>query len=94
MTTVATNVRGEVIDADSNGFTVRSETTVAADRLAVYVASVANIGEWWSSDHTVSGNAHIEDVEWHSESNDTSHTFVRRQPNLASAGCYKPSANR
>jgi hypothetical protein len=57
MTTVATNVRGEVLDADSNGFTVRSETTVAADRLAVYVVSVANIGEWWSSDHTVSGNA-------------------------------------
>lgn len=53
----ATNVRGEVVDADSNGFTVRNETTVAADRLAVYVASVANIGEWWSNDHTVSGNA-------------------------------------
>ncbi len=47
----------EVIDADSNGFTVRHTATISADRLAVYVATVANIGEWWSSDHTVSGNA-------------------------------------
>ena len=47
----------EVIDADNNGFTVRHSTTISADRLAVYVALVGNIGEWWSSDHTVSGNA-------------------------------------
>jgi hypothetical protein len=47
----------EVIDADSNGFTVRNTVTIAADRLAVYVAAVANVGDWWNSDHTVSGNA-------------------------------------
>ncbi len=49
--------RGEVVDADSNGFTVRNTTMIAADRLAVYVAAVANVGDWWNSDHTVSGNA-------------------------------------
>jgi len=47
----------EVLDAASNGFTVRSTVTIAADRLAVYVAAVASVSEWWSSDHTVSGNA-------------------------------------
>ena len=49
--------RGEVVDANSNGFTVRNTTTIAADRLATYVAAVANVGDWWSSDHTISGNA-------------------------------------
>lgn len=54
---VSANAHGEVVDSGSNGFTVRNETLIAADRLAVYVAAVTNIGQWWSSDHTVSGNA-------------------------------------
>lgn len=47
----------EVIDADNNGFTVRNTVTIAADRLAVYVAAVANIGDWWNGDHTMTGNS-------------------------------------
>lgn len=47
----------EVVDASSNGFTVRSTETIAADRLATYVALVSDIGYWWNGDHTVSANA-------------------------------------
>lgn len=50
-------VHSEVLDAESNGFTVRHEVIIAADRSAVYKATVSRIGEWWNSDHTVSGNA-------------------------------------
>lgn len=50
-------VRAEVIDAASNGFTVRHSVAIAADRQTVYQAAVANIGDWWSSEHTVSGDA-------------------------------------
>jgi uncharacterized protein YndB with AHSA1/START domain len=47
----------EVLDAAPNGFTVRYQVEVAAERLAVYEAAVTQIGAWWSSDHTFSGNA-------------------------------------
>lgn len=47
----------EVLDAAANGFTVRHQVIVAADRLAVYNAAVGEVGLWWSSDHTVSGDA-------------------------------------
>jgi hypothetical protein len=56
-TSGATAVRAEVLDAEANGFTIRHSVTIAADRQSVYKAAVANIGDWWSSDHTVSGNA-------------------------------------
>lgn len=47
----------EVLDADINGFSVRYSTVVNADRMTVYGAAVDQIGTWWNSDHTVSGNA-------------------------------------
>ena len=47
----------EVMDSAPNGFTVRYEVEVAAERPVVYAAAVAQVGEWWSSDHTVSGDA-------------------------------------
>ena len=50
-------VSAEVLDAAANGFTVRHQVAVAADRLTVYDAAVGSVGRWWSSDHTVSGNA-------------------------------------
>jgi len=55
--TISNIARGEVLDSDTNGFTSRNTTTIAADRLVAYVAVVSDIGNWWSSDHTVSGNA-------------------------------------
>lgn len=50
-------VRGEVLDADQNGFSVRYSMTVNAERMAVYNKAVHDIGAWWSSEHTVSGDA-------------------------------------
>ncbi len=50
-------VSAEVLDAAANGFTVRYQVAIAADRAAVYAAAVGSIGDWWSSDHTVSGDA-------------------------------------
>lgn len=49
--------RAEVGDAAPNGFTVTHELNIAARRPAVYLAATARIGDWWSSDHTVSANA-------------------------------------
>jgi len=47
----------EVTDSDKNGFTVRHQVLIEADRFAVYEAAIAGVGEWWSSDHTVSGDS-------------------------------------
>jgi uncharacterized protein YndB with AHSA1/START domain len=49
--------RAEVLDATDHGFTIRNTVTVAADRLTVYAAAVAQVAEWWNADHTMSGNA-------------------------------------
>jgi len=48
---------GEVLDAAVNGFTIRHQVQIAADRNAVYQAVVDDIGVWWNGDHTVSGDA-------------------------------------
>jgi uncharacterized protein YndB with AHSA1/START domain len=47
----------EIADVAPGGFTVRLELEIAADRDAVYDAAVGRINEWWSSDHTFSGDA-------------------------------------
>jgi uncharacterized protein YndB with AHSA1/START domain len=54
---IATPAHSEVLDSASNGFTVRHSVTIDADRQTVYQAMVSQIGAWWSSDHTVSGDA-------------------------------------
>jgi uncharacterized protein YndB with AHSA1/START domain len=47
----------EVTDAGPGGFSLVHEVTIAADRSTVWRAAVARVGDWWSDDHTVSGNA-------------------------------------
>lgn len=47
----------EVLDATANGFTIRHEIVINAERSTVYQAAMANVGSWWSADHTVSGDA-------------------------------------
>jgi len=47
----------EVTDAGPGGFSLVHEVTIAADRSTVWQAAVARVGDWWSDDHTVSGNA-------------------------------------
>jgi hypothetical protein len=47
----------EVLDAAANGFSVRHSTLIPAGRAEVYGTAVDEISEWWSSDHTMSGDA-------------------------------------
>jgi len=48
---------GEVMDSAGNGFSVKHSTVIAATRDEVYDVAVRRISEWWSSDHTISGDA-------------------------------------
>jgi len=47
----------EVRDADAGGFTVVNRVTIDASGEVVWKAAVDDIGLWWSSDHTISGEA-------------------------------------
>lgn len=48
---------GEVTDSAANGFTTVNEVVIADERAKTWVAAVAQVGKWWSPDHTVSGEA-------------------------------------
>ena len=48
---------GEVIDAAPGGFSLVHEVTIAAPRSDTWRAAVNEVGQWWSSDHTISGDA-------------------------------------
>jgi hypothetical protein len=54
---LATTASSEVLDSAPGGFTIRHTTEIAAGRGEVYRAAIHNIGDWWSDDHTLSGNA-------------------------------------
>jgi uncharacterized protein YndB with AHSA1/START domain len=47
----------EVKDAAAGGFTVVNEVIIEADGETVWRAAIDDVGLWWSSDHTVSGDA-------------------------------------
>ena len=47
----------KVLDASGSGFTIRQEFLIAADRQQVYETAVTRVAQWWSSDHTFSGDA-------------------------------------
>lgn len=57
LSAAATSAVAEVVDSDTNGFTVRTMVSIAASREQVYHAAVQQVGDWWSDDHTVSGDA-------------------------------------
>ncbi|HXJ44792.1 MAG TPA: hypothetical protein VNH18_36230, partial [Bryobacteraceae bacterium] len=48
----------EVVDSASNGFTVRTTLSIQASPADVYQRLVRNVGDWWNSAHTFSGDAH------------------------------------
>jgi len=50
-------VLAEVTDSAANGFTTVSEVVIDSERAESWVAAVGDVGQWWSSDHTVSGEA-------------------------------------
>lgn len=48
---------GEVIDAGPGGFSLTHEVTISASRSDVWRAAVEEVGLWWNSAHTISGDA-------------------------------------
>jgi hypothetical protein len=46
MMSIVPAVQAEVLDADTNGFTIRINTMVGAERMAVYKAAVERSGRW------------------------------------------------
>ena len=55
--------RAEVVDSAATGFTVKLTFTLQASPSDVYRKLVDNIGDWWSADHTFSGNSHNLTIE-------------------------------
>jgi len=47
----------ELLDAGPGGFSLVQEVTIDAPRNEVWSAAVHEIGQWWSSEHTISGDA-------------------------------------
>jgi len=54
---LSTPVLAEVTDSAINGFTTVNEVVIDSGRAESWVAAVGEVGQWWSSDHTVSGEA-------------------------------------
>jgi len=52
-----------VVDASGGGFTVRTAVAIRAAPGEVYRRLVRNVGDWWSPNHTFSGNAHNLSIE-------------------------------
>jgi uncharacterized protein YndB with AHSA1/START domain len=50
--------KAAVADASANGFTIKLTLNVQASPDDVYRKLVRNVGDWWDSSHTFSGNAH------------------------------------
>lgn len=53
----------DVTSSAPGGFTVEHEMLVAAPRMAVYKAAINDVGQWWSDDHTMSGDASRMSIE-------------------------------
>jgi len=53
----AAGAHAAVLDAAPGGFTIQHEIQITADRATTWDAAINNIGQWWSSDHTVAGDA-------------------------------------
>ena len=50
-------IRAEVKDSSAIGFTIQDTVIIAAEPNDVYHSLVAEVGRWWDSAHTFSGNA-------------------------------------
>jgi hypothetical protein len=53
----------EVVDSAGNGFTVRLSIAIQAPPTDVYHRLIHNVGDWWNSAHTFSGDAHNLSIE-------------------------------
>ena len=59
----ATCASADVTDVGANGFDVTIVATIQAARHEVYRKIVHSVGEWWSPDHTFSGDPHNLSIE-------------------------------
>lgn len=55
----------DVVDSAASGFTVKMVTQIHASPGDVYNRLVHNVGDWWNSAHTFSGDAHNLSIEDH-----------------------------
>ena len=55
--TYSNEVLAEVMDSGPNGFSLVNELTIDASSAEVWRAAVDHVGQWWSNDHTISGDA-------------------------------------
>jgi uncharacterized protein YndB with AHSA1/START domain len=53
----------EVAESSANGFTIKLTLNVQASADDVYRKLVRNVGDWWDSNHTFSGNSHNLTIE-------------------------------
>ena len=53
----------EVADSSNNGFTTKITLNIQAAPDEVYRKLIRNVGEWWNSQHSFSGNAHNLSIE-------------------------------
>jgi len=56
-------VRAEVKDSSAIGFTIQDTVIIAANPNDVYHSLVADVGRWWNSAHTFSGDANNLSIE-------------------------------
>ena len=49
--------RPDVVDSSANGFTLKTTLLISAAPDEVYRLLVHNVGDWWDSAHTYSGDA-------------------------------------
>jgi len=54
---LATSARAAVTDAEAGGFTSVNEVIIDSDVEVSWRAAINDVGSWWSSDHTISGDA-------------------------------------
>ena len=57
------SARADVADSSASGFTDKVTLNIQASPDDVYRKLIRNIGDWWDSGHTFSGNAHNLSIE-------------------------------
>jgi hypothetical protein len=54
---LTSTAQSEVTDSADNGFTTVHEVVIDATRVRAWQAAIDEVGQWWSDDHTVNGDA-------------------------------------
>jgi uncharacterized protein YndB with AHSA1/START domain len=73
-------ISAAVADSSPSGFTVKITVNIQSTPEDVYRRLVHNVGDWWDSAHTLSGDAHALTID-----NRAPGCFCERLPNLGTA---------